>query len=74
MKQVGRGEFASVGNNKRADEKREDATQRENGTQHAPSERDSPCESPLVPLNLVPAPIKHGTVIQSSPVPFNEAK
>ncbi|CAN6704166.1 unnamed protein product [Malus baccata var. baccata] len=38
------------------------------------NEASSPHESPLVPLNLVPAPIKHGTVVQSSPVPFNEAK
>ncbi|KAM2668679.1 hypothetical protein EV2_020246 [Malus domestica] len=34
----------------------------------------SPHESPLVPLNLVPSPIKHGTVVQSSPVPPKEVK
>ncbi|RXH71635.1 hypothetical protein DVH24_025136 [Malus domestica] len=34
----------------------------------------SPHESPLVPLKLVPAPIKHGTVVQSSPVPPKEVK
>ncbi|RXI07047.1 hypothetical protein DVH24_026183 [Malus domestica] len=38
------------------------------------SELSSRNESPLVPLNLVPEPTKHGTVVQSSPVPFNEAK
>ncbi|CAN6680190.1 unnamed protein product [Malus baccata var. baccata] len=34
----------------------------------------SPHKSPLVPLNLVPAPIKHGTVVKSSPVPQKEVK
>ncbi|RXH75290.1 hypothetical protein DVH24_030011 [Malus domestica] len=34
----------------------------------------SPHKSPLVPLNLVQAPIKHGTVVQSSPVPPKEVK
>ncbi|CAN6679732.1 unnamed protein product [Malus baccata var. baccata] len=37
-------------------------------------EASSPHESPLVPLNLVPSPIKHGTVVQSSPVPPKEVK
>ncbi|RXI08084.1 hypothetical protein DVH24_014650 [Malus domestica] len=39
-----------------------------------PSEPRSPHESPLVPLNVVPTPIKHGTVVQSSPVPPKEVK
>ncbi|CAN6724656.1 unnamed protein product [Malus baccata var. baccata] len=37
-------------------------------------EASSPHESPLVLLNLVPSPIKHGTVVQSSPVPYKEVK
>ncbi|RXH94659.1 hypothetical protein DVH24_024343 [Malus domestica] len=37
-------------------------------------EASSPHESPLVPLNLVPAPIKHETVIQSSLVPPKKVK
>ncbi|KAM1419190.1 hypothetical protein ACFXTO_022751 [Malus domestica] len=37
-------------------------------------EASSPHESPLVPLNLVPSPIKHGTVVQSSPVPPKDVK
>ncbi|RXH71670.1 hypothetical protein DVH24_025171 [Malus domestica] len=34
----------------------------------------SPHESPLVPLNLVLAPIKHGTIVQSNLVPPKEVK
>ncbi|RXH93801.1 hypothetical protein DVH24_015868 [Malus domestica] len=37
-------------------------------------EASSPHESPLVPLNLVPSPIKHGTVVQSSPLPPTKVK
>ncbi|CAN6580801.1 unnamed protein product [Malus baccata var. baccata] len=37
-------------------------------------EASSPHESLLVPLNLVPSPIKHWTVVQSSPVPPKEVK
>ncbi|KAM1021200.1 hypothetical protein ACFX13_043078 [Malus domestica] len=37
-------------------------------------EASSPHESPLVPLNLVPSPIKHETVVQSSPVPPKERR